>query len=83
MIELDGNACLHIEVHLKTDYVEDKDDAKTAPKDLLDLIDKYERRSQLNIKLPLEVNLGSKSEPKIILFELNWIKDLKIQLIDY
>lgn len=53
-----GNTCIDIGVSLNMDCVEDEDDVKAAPKEFLDLVDRHERKSQTNIELPLEVNLG-------------------------
>lgn len=64
-IEIRRKACLDIEVELSTECAEDEDDVEVAPKELLDLIDRHERRSQQNIDSPLEVNLGTKSEPRV------------------
>lgn len=55
--ELGGSACLDIAVNLKTYHIDAEDNAEAAPKELFDLIDRHERRSQLNIKSPLEINL--------------------------
>lgn len=65
-VEARRNKCLDIEVALSTDCAEGEDDVETAPNELLDLIDKHERRSQLNIDLPLEVNLRIESEPGVV-----------------
>lgn len=61
------NACLDIQVDLKTDQVEEEDDAEATPNELLNLIDRHERRSQPNIESLLEVNLGTNAEPKIVM----------------
>lgn len=44
--EAGGSLCLDIRVDLKTDREEDENDAETMPEELLDLINKHERRSQ-------------------------------------
>lgn len=43
-------------------WCRDEDDVEAATKELLDLITRHKRRSQLNIDLPLKVNLGTESE---------------------
>lgn len=50
------DVCLDIGVDLETDQVKDEDNAKTAPEELFDLIDKHERSSQLILS-------RSRSEP--------------------
>lgn len=73
--------CLDIGVDLKTDHIEDEEDAEAAPKELLDLLDRHERRSQLNIVSPLKVNLGTESEPKVVFIGIKLDKHLKNRLI--
>lgn len=59
MIKPGGNSCLDIEIDLKTDHVEDQEDVEAALEVLLELIDRHVKRSQPNIKSPLEVNIGT------------------------
>lgn len=80
-VETQRITCLDIEVDLSTDCAKDKDDVEVAPKELLDLIDRYERRSQPNIDLPLEVNLGTESEPRVVFVGTKLERELKNQLI--
>lgn len=40
-----GNVCLVIGVHLKTDHVEGENDVKAVLKKLLNLVDRYDKRS--------------------------------------
>lgn len=58
---------LHIDINksqnAETDHVEGEDDAEVAQKELLDLVDRYEKRSQPNIA-PLESNLGKSLSPR-------------------
>lgn len=70
----DWNVCLYIRVNVKTDQVEGEDAAKVAPNHL-DLVDRHERRSQVNIELPLEVNLWIDVEPKIVLLIPSWVEN--------
>lgn len=60
------NVCLDIRVNLKTDHIEGEDDAEVALKELLDIVDRHERRHQPNIDSPLKVNLGIEAKPKIV-----------------
>lgn len=61
-----GNTCLDIGVNLKTDHVKDEGDAKAASVELLDLVDRHEKRSSPNIESPIKVNLRTKIEPRIV-----------------
>lgn len=79
--EAGGNVCLNIVVDLETKHEEDEINAKTALKELIDLIDRHKRRSQPNSELPLEINLGSKSEPKVVFVGFKFDRNLKNQLI--
>lgn len=56
-----ANACLDLGVDLTNDHVKDKDDAEVVAKELLDQVDGHERRSQPDIELSLEMNLGNRS----------------------
>lgn len=47
--KIGGNICLDIGVILNIELAEDEDDVEALPKELLDLIDRFERRSQPNI----------------------------------
>lgn len=58
-----GNIFFDTGVGLKIYHVEGENDAEVACNELLDLVDKYEKRSQLNIELPLEANLGKSLSP--------------------
>lgn len=57
--------------------MEEEQDVKAAPKELIDLIDRHERRFQPNIKSPLEVNLRTESEPKVVFVGTKLNHDLK------
>lgn len=61
------NVCLDNVVDLRMNQVEDEDDAKATPKDLLHLLDRHERKFQPNIKLPPEVNLGTAFKPNVVM----------------
>lgn len=69
--------CLDIGVDLRTDQVEDQDDAEPTTKELLDLFERHERRSLPNIESALEVNLGTKAEPKIVMVGSKLDRQLK------
>lgn len=75
------NACFDVKVDLCADSVEDEDDVEGAPKEILDLVDRHERKSQPNIDSPLEVNLGTESEPKMVSVGAKLNRDLKNQII--
>lgn len=47
------------------------------PSELLDLADRHGRRSQTKIELPLEVNLRTKVEPKIVLIGPSRVESYK------
>lgn len=61
-----GNVCLNIRVDLKIFHAEDEDDGEATPKELLDLLDRKERRSHPNIASPLEVSLETESERNVV-----------------
>lgn len=60
--------------------MEDEDDAE-APKELLNLIDRHEMRSQPNIESPLEVSLETESEIEVVFIGAKLDRDLNNQLI--
>lgn len=78
--ETGRNMCLDIRVDLNIYCSKDEVDVEASPEGLLDLVDRYKRRSQPNIKLPLEVNLGINGEPKVVFVGAKLIQDLKNQM---
>lgn len=58
---------LDIRVDLSIDYAEGEHDVEIVPKELLDLNNRYERRSQSSIDSPLEVISGSRVSPELFL----------------
>lgn len=79
--ELGGNACLDIGFDLKTDHVQDEDNVEAAPKELIDLIDRHEKRFQSNIESPLEVNLWTVSKKNVVLVSSKLDRDLRNWLV--
>lgn len=75
------NVCLNINADLKTGHVEGEGVAETIPKELLNLLNRYERRFQLNIELSLEVNLGAEAKPKTVFVCAKLDRKLKNWLI--
>lgn len=67
-----GGVGLDIGVDLETDSKEDGNDAETTLKELLDLIDWHEKRSQSNIESPLEINLGIEVSVGLFLLVPSW-----------
>lgn len=72
-----GNTCLDTGVHLSMDGAEGEDNVRATAKELFDLVDRHERRSQPNIGSPLEVYLGIESEPKVVFVNAKLERDLK------
>lgn len=68
-------------VDLKRDHVEGEDDAEADFEKLLGVINRHERRSQPNIKSPLEMNLETEAEPKMVFVGAKLDRELKNQLI--
>lgn len=70
-----------IEVNLCTSSAEGEDDIKATPKEILNIVDRHERKSQPNVNSPLELNLGTGSDPKIVFVGPKLKRDLKNQMI--
>lgn len=73
--------CLDIEGALETNHDEEENDVETTSKELLNLIDRHEKRSQSNIESPSKVDFGTESEPKVVFIRVKLYRDLKNQLI--
>lgn len=64
--KIGGNACLDIKVDPNANSVEGEDDVEDTAKEILDPVDRHERKSQPNIDSPVEVNLGIETDPKVM-----------------
>lgn len=83
MTEVGGNVWLDTGVHLDTVRMEEEDDIEATPKELFDLIDRHERRSQSNIKSSLEANRDIENEPKVMFVGTKLNQNLKNKLITF
>lgn len=75
------NTSLDIRFGLDADCTEDGDDVGNLSKELLDLVERHEMRLYPNIDSPLEVNLETESEPKVVFVDAKLKRDLKNQIV--
>lgn len=73
----EGNPFLDIEVDPSTNSGEGEDDVEDTPKEILDMVNRHERKSLPNIDSPLEVNLGTESKLKVVFVGAMLERDLK------